>query len=310
MALTLSNQAPNQQTPPSPTSLEQSKSIAKEESFLHWEAAFPGVWRHWQNQTPEGGFDAVIGNPPWDRIKLQEVEWFATRDPHLARAPTAAARREGIRRLREQGDPLAAAFDQAKARADRLGSGHPRLRPLPPCSAAATSTSIPSSSNDPCASSNPAASSACSPPPASTPTRPPPASSSPSPPPAASPALYDFENRRLGTDLAALLSPTSTPASSSAPSSSAARERTFPETRCGFFLPDTRHHRRPRPSPSRWPLTTSPASTPTPVPPPSSAPAATPTSPAASTATIRSGGALWRTGTAASGPSATRPCFT
>ena len=109
--------------------LREAKSIAKEESFLHWEAAFPGVWRHWQNQTPEGGFDAVIGNPPWDRIKLQEVEWFATRDPELARAPTAAARREGIKRLREQGDPLAESFDQAKARADRLGqviraSGH------------------------------------------------------------------------------------------------------------------------------------------------------------------------------------------
>ncbi len=111
------------------TLLQKTKSTAKTESFLHWEAAFPGVWRHWQNHTPQGGFDAVIGNPPWDRIKLQEVEWFATRDPDLARASTAAARREGIKRLRDQGDPLAAAFDAAKARADQLGkvvraSGH------------------------------------------------------------------------------------------------------------------------------------------------------------------------------------------
>ncbi|MCY3748922.1 MAG: restriction endonuclease [Chloroflexi bacterium] len=101
--------------------LTEARAVAAEESFLHWEVTFPGVWRRWQNQAPEGGFDAVIGNPPWDRIKLQEVEWFATRDPDLARAPTAAARREGIKRLREQGDPLAHAFDQAKARADRLG---------------------------------------------------------------------------------------------------------------------------------------------------------------------------------------------
>ncbi len=126
---------PDNQPTTSPTNpafttlLNQSKSIAHEESFLHWEAAFPGVWRHWQSQTPQGGFDAVIGNPPWDRIKLQEVEWFATRDPDLARAPTAAARRAGIKRLREQDDPLAAAFDHAKARADQLGkvvraSGH------------------------------------------------------------------------------------------------------------------------------------------------------------------------------------------
>ena len=76
-----------------------------------------------------GGFDAVIGNPPWDRIKLQEVEWFATRSLALARAPTAAARRRGIAQLRKQGSPLAAAFDAAKARADTLGklvrgSGH------------------------------------------------------------------------------------------------------------------------------------------------------------------------------------------
>ena len=97
------------------------RSIAHREGFLHWEVAFPGVWREWQNIRPQGGFDAVIGNPPWDRIKLQEVEWFATRSPELALAPTAAARRSGIQRLRDQGAPLAAEFDAAKVRADNLG---------------------------------------------------------------------------------------------------------------------------------------------------------------------------------------------
>ena len=105
------------------------RTIADRETFLHWEAAFPGVWKQWQDSHPRGGFDAVIGNPPWDRIKLQEVEWFATRAPELARAPTAAARRAAIGELRTQGDPLAADFDDAKARADCLGrlvraSGH------------------------------------------------------------------------------------------------------------------------------------------------------------------------------------------
>ena len=86
------------------------RAIADRETFLHWEAAFPGVWKQWQDSHPRGGFDAVIGNPPWDRIKLQEVEWFATRAPELARAPTAAARRAAIQELRAQGNPLAAAF--------------------------------------------------------------------------------------------------------------------------------------------------------------------------------------------------------
>ena len=105
------------------------RALADREGFLHWEAAFPGVWRRWQNARPEGGFDAIIGNPPWDRIKLQEVEWFATRAPELALAPTAAARRKGIQQLRKRGSSLAAEFDAAKARSDQLGclireSGH------------------------------------------------------------------------------------------------------------------------------------------------------------------------------------------
>ena len=99
----------------------EAKTVAQGEGFLHWEAAFPGVWQGWQDERPAGGFDAVIGNPPWDRIKLQEVEWFATRSPELALAPTAAARRAGIKRLRDDGDPLAAEFDAARERAEKLG---------------------------------------------------------------------------------------------------------------------------------------------------------------------------------------------
>ena len=107
----------------------ESKAIADRERVIHWEAAFPGVWSGWQDDRPNGGFDAVIGNPPWDRIKLQEVEWFATREPDIALELTAAARKAAIRRLRKQGAPLAAEFDEAKARADGLGvmvrkSGH------------------------------------------------------------------------------------------------------------------------------------------------------------------------------------------
>ena len=97
------------------------RHVADREGFLHWEAAFPGVWQRWQEEQPVGGFDAVIGNPPWDRIKLQEVEWFATRLPELALAPTAAARKTGIQQLRGRGASLADEFDAAKERADKLG---------------------------------------------------------------------------------------------------------------------------------------------------------------------------------------------
>jgi methylase of polypeptide subunit release factors len=38
-----------------------------------------------------GGFDVILCNPPWERIKLQQEEFFATRDLEISEAPNAAA---------------------------------------------------------------------------------------------------------------------------------------------------------------------------------------------------------------------------
>ena len=99
----------------------KANGIADEEGFLHWEVAFPGVWEQWQDIHPKGGFDAVIGNPPWDRIKLQEVEWFATRAPEIALQQTAAARRDAIQDLTHQDALLVDEFERAKSHADQQG---------------------------------------------------------------------------------------------------------------------------------------------------------------------------------------------
>ena len=98
------------------------RAIANREGFLHWQVSFPGVWSRWQDASPPGGFDAIIGNPPWEKIKLQEVEWLAIRRPELALVPTAAARQAGLEQLRVVGDPLVSDLDEAKERADRLSS--------------------------------------------------------------------------------------------------------------------------------------------------------------------------------------------
>ena len=99
---------------------QDAKAIADDENFLHWEVAFPGVWDRWQDINPSGGFDAVIGNPPWDVIKLQEVEWFATRAPDIALQQTATARRNAISDLRKNDPDLADEFEYAKSHADQL----------------------------------------------------------------------------------------------------------------------------------------------------------------------------------------------
>ncbi|WP_411289457.1 Eco57I restriction-modification methylase domain-containing protein, partial [Methanothrix sp.] len=74
--------------------VEHARALAASHRFFHWPLEFPEVFEN-------GGFDVVLGNPPWERIKLQEQEFFATRDPEIANAPNAAARKRLIRRLPE-----------------------------------------------------------------------------------------------------------------------------------------------------------------------------------------------------------------
>ena len=93
------------------------RSVADRERFLHWEVAFPGVWHGWQDVRPQGGFDAVIGNPPWDRIEQQEIEWFAIRDSEVALASTGARRKALIERRMREGNELALEYEEVRNRA-------------------------------------------------------------------------------------------------------------------------------------------------------------------------------------------------
>ncbi|MFY0622721.1 MAG: N-6 DNA methylase [Pelagimonas sp.] len=52
---------------------------ARRARALHWPLEFPDVMQR-------GGFDVVLGNPPWERVKLEEKEFFATSAPQIASA--------------------------------------------------------------------------------------------------------------------------------------------------------------------------------------------------------------------------------
>ena len=97
--------------------LAEARTLVARERYHHWQIAFPGVWSDWESNEPSGGFDAVIGNPPWDRIKFQEVEWFAARKPEIAHADTQAKRKRLVEKLKKTGDALAVQYDAAAARA-------------------------------------------------------------------------------------------------------------------------------------------------------------------------------------------------
>lgn len=97
---------------------KRARALIAEERFLNWQISFPGVWNNWSGKDRDGGFDAVVGNPPWDRIKLQQVEWFAARRPEIAAEPRAADRKTRVEQLVESGDPLAQDFKTAERRAN------------------------------------------------------------------------------------------------------------------------------------------------------------------------------------------------
>ena len=97
--------------------LNKARTLVEIERFLNWQVAFPGVWSDWERAELHGGFDAVIGNPPWDRMKLQQVEWFAARRPDIALASRAADRKQMISELEIANDPLARDFATASERA-------------------------------------------------------------------------------------------------------------------------------------------------------------------------------------------------
>ncbi len=83
--------------------------------FLHWHLQFPIVFA-------KGGFDVVLGNPPWERVKLQEQEFFASRDDEISNAPNAAARKTLIAKLPESNLGLWKEWSAASRRAE--GESH------------------------------------------------------------------------------------------------------------------------------------------------------------------------------------------
>jgi hypothetical protein len=97
---------------------EEVQRLATQYQFFHWHLAFPEVFRlPDEGQTPEneqcgwnGGFDVMLGNPPWERIKLQEKEWFANRHPEITTATNASTRKRLIDSLRHTDPQLFSHF--------------------------------------------------------------------------------------------------------------------------------------------------------------------------------------------------------
>ncbi|ODA29726.1 Eco57I restriction-modification methylase domain-containing protein [Planctopirus hydrillae] len=109
---------------------DEVERLRDEYHFFHWHLAYPDVFcMPRKGETPDneqtgwdGGFDVTLGNPPWERLKIQEKEWFAERAPDVANARNSSIREKLIRELREKDVRMLQEYQDARRHAE--GEGH------------------------------------------------------------------------------------------------------------------------------------------------------------------------------------------
>lgn len=104
------------------------RRLVDQHQFFHWHLAFPDVFRlpgegKAENEQTgwNAGFDVILGNPPWERVQTEELQFFATHSPDIAEM-SGSDRKEAITLLGEKDLPLAALW--AKQKRKDAGEAH------------------------------------------------------------------------------------------------------------------------------------------------------------------------------------------
>ena len=91
------------------------KRMAEEQRFFHWCVEFPEVF------AANKGFDVMCGNPPWDKIKVEDKKWFESHGrADIVNAGTASQRKKAIADLPSTGPILYKEYIKALADAEAL----------------------------------------------------------------------------------------------------------------------------------------------------------------------------------------------
>ena len=69
----------------------EAAGIASQYRFFHWPLEFPNVFHR-----ERLGFDVVVGNPPWNEVNIEELNFYALREPGLKGITNLSERRERI----------------------------------------------------------------------------------------------------------------------------------------------------------------------------------------------------------------------
>lgn len=80
--------------------------LSLEHNFFHWSLEFPDVFE-------QGGFDVVLGNPPWEKINLEDLEFFATKSKEISSITKSSERNKAIKKLEHSNPALYKEYQDA-----------------------------------------------------------------------------------------------------------------------------------------------------------------------------------------------------
>ena len=88
---------------------ERAQDVLESADPLHFPAAFPEVF-----DGEDSGFDVMIGNPPWEKAKMEEHIFWTRYEPGLQRGLSQGQRDSRIEELRQERPDLAAEYETEK----------------------------------------------------------------------------------------------------------------------------------------------------------------------------------------------------
>jgi hypothetical protein len=91
------------------------RDLGAQYEFFHWHIEFPAVF----GSEGKGGFDVILGNPPWEKINFKEEEFFAQTHPHIANAANKSKRKLLLTKLQIDEPQVYAAYEDEREKHER-----------------------------------------------------------------------------------------------------------------------------------------------------------------------------------------------